>query len=501
MSTHVLQPSQTEFDQCLAHWSAQYPKLETLVREGAPHVRIVRFLGLSLWQDGRLEEAAVQLHQTAVLAPQDPVILAELGSLLCSLNRRADAHYYLKSSLKIDPGQPQVWLTFAMLNNDMGEKLVAEQAYRSALELAPDHAEGLSGLGLLYVELRRYEDAAGILSAAVARGVATLSIHACLAQTLYLLGDFSASCRAFEKVIQAFPDVARIVQKYAQARLIEAFLQGGATEAITAYRQAAGAHALDTVAVCRTAFQALIGFEKKDAAIRVAQFLLAQNPGDPVILYHLDALTGLEPARAPDDYLKASFDSFAANFDTQLVEVLNYHIPEKCHSQLSGLGLHFSNAIDLGCGTGLAAPYLAQLCGALTGVDISNGMLDKARERQIYTHIVEDEVVHFLDAVETNFDLVVSLDVLVYFGDLSALFAVVADKLMAGGIFCFSFEIGRHEPYQLRSSGRFAHTPSYIEHISSESFDCIDSVDTPLRLEANRPVAGKLVTLRRKARS
>ena len=428
------------------------------------------------------------------------MLLAELGSLLCSLNRRADAHYYLKASLKLDPKQAQVWLTFAMLNNDIGEKLIAEQAFRAALELAPDHAEGLSGLGLLYVELRRYEDAAGLLSAAVARGVATLSIQACLAQTLYLLGDFSASCRAFEKVVPAFPDVARIVQKYAQARLIEAFLQGNATEAIAAYQRAAGAHALDTISVCRTAFQALIGFEKREAAIKVAQFLLAQSPDDPVILYHLDALTGLEPARAPDNYLKASFDSFAANFDTQLVEVLNYHIPEKCHTQLAGLGRHFLNGVDLGCGTGLAAPYLTQLCGSLTGVDISKGMLDKARERQIYTQIVEDEVVHFLHSVPTKFDLVVSLDVLVYFGDLRALFAAVADRLVAGGLFTFSFEIGQHEPYRLRSSGRFAHTPHYIEQLSRDCFECIDSMDTPLRLEANRPVAGKLVTLRRKVR-
>ena len=497
MTIHITPLHRPELDDSFALWRTQYPQYSSLIDAGAPPLTTLRYLGLVLWRDGRLDDAASVLTKAASLAPDEPVILGELGSLLRAGGRKTEAMHYLTASLKLDPKQTLVWLNVAGLFNEAGDKTSAEQAFRAALELDSTSAEAAAGLGLLYIEMRRFEEAARQLNAAVERGVTAMAIYACLGQTLYLLGDFSKASAALEKAARACPDEARIVQKYALARLTETMLESSAEEAIAVYHAIAGRHSEEVSGVCRTAFQALCGYGRKEAAIRLAEALLERVPDDPIISYHLDALRGQAYECAPCNYVKASFDKYAPDFDRHLVDVLDYRIPDKLHPFLVATGMTFSRILDLGCGTGLAAPYLAPFGGNLTGVDLSPCMLDKARERNLYDRLIENEAIHYLSKREEQFDLIVSLDVLVYIGDLTTLFTAVAGRMVSGGVFAFSFETGQNADYRLMPSGRFAHDPAYIERLYGENFNCISCVPTMLRLEANQPVAGCIVLLRR----
>jgi predicted TPR repeat methyltransferase len=497
MTMHISPLPMHELQDLLALWGAQYPQFTALIDQGAPPQKALRYLGLSLWQDGRLDAAAKVLTTTAALAPNEPMLLAEVGSLLCAAGRRDEAMAYLIASLKLDPNQTQVWLSVAGLCNATGDKDTSEKAFRAALELDPSSAEAAAGLGLLYIERRRFEDAARLLTAAVERGITAMPVYACLGRTLYLLGDFAKASAAFEQAARACPDEARSVQTYARARLIATMIDGSVEEAIKVYRSVAGRHAEDVTNVCQTAFQVLCGYGRKEAAIRLGQALLDGAPDDPIIGYHLDALRGRALERAPSNYLTACFDKYAPGFDQHIVEVLNYRIPDKLYPMLVETGMSFTRILDLGCGTGLAAPHLSSFGGDLTGVDISPRMLDKARERNLYGRLVEDEAVAYLSKPEERFDLIVSLDVLPYFGDLTALFAAAAKRLVPCGVFAVSFETGQHDEYTLSPSGRFAHDPNYVERLSKACFTRIADVSTTLRLEANRAVAGHLVLLRR----
>jgi predicted TPR repeat methyltransferase len=49
----------------------------------------------------------------------------------------------------------------------------------------------------------------------------------------------------------------------------------------------------------------------------------------------------------------------------------------------------------------------------------------------------------------------------------------------------------------LKSSGRFAHDPAHVEKIYGARFRAVASQSTTLRFEANQPVAGQLLLLRR----
>jgi predicted TPR repeat methyltransferase len=480
-----------------ALWRVQYPRFRALLDSGAPRLQALRHLGLALWQDGRLHEAADVLTQAAALAPLDPTILSELGSLLSATGRKAEALSRLTASLNLAPGQPQAWLTVAGLCVELGAKDAAEQAFRAALELDAASAEAAAGLGLLYIGERRLDEAAELLRAAVARGVAAMPVHACLGQTLYMLGDFSGAGAALEKAARACPGEGRIIQKYAETRLIETLIDSSVVEAIETYLAIAGRHAEDLVAVCGKAFQVLCAYGRKEAAIRLGEVLLKRTPDDPIVEYHLDALRGRPRTRAPDAYLTTCFRAYAEDFDRHLVEVLDYRGPEKLRALLDETGLAFARILDLGCGTGLAAPHLASHGARLTGVDIAPSMLERARRRDLYDALVEGEAIAYLEASDTPFDLIVALDVLIYFGDLGAIFAAAAARLEPGGIFACSYETAHAEDYALNASGRFSHHPAYVASVCATRFGLVASQSTTLRFEANQPVAGEILVLRR----
>jgi predicted TPR repeat methyltransferase len=458
----------------------------------------LRRLGLSLWVEGRLIEATEILASAARLAPSDPRILSDLGSLLCATLRQSEAIPYLAASLEIDPGHPPTWLLLANAAHTLGDTGTAEHAFLAALELAPNSAEALTGLGLLYFELRRFDGAARLLTAAVAnQGTTAPAVYACLAEARRILGQFREARKAFEKAAAAFPDEAAIQRKYARVALIDTAIDEPVETAMATYARAAGRHAEARETVLRDAFQALCGFGHKAGAIRLAGALLDLAPEDPVIRYHLDALEGLPHTRAPDAYLTVCFDKYAPDFERHLTEVLGYNIPGVCEKLLAETGETFANILDLGCGTGLAAPFLRKFGEKLTGVDISRGMLAKARERGLYDRLVESEASAFLAGNDARFDLVTALDVLVYFGDLAALFDSVARRLTSGGIFVLSFETAGGADYRLRPSGRFAHDPNYVASLAAANFTTVARVVTTLRLEANAPVAGEVLVLRR----
>jgi predicted TPR repeat methyltransferase len=226
----------------------------------------------------------------------------------------------------------------------------------------------------------------------------------------------------------------------------------------------------------------------------VVRWQLARRPGDPVLTYRLQALEGVAIDRSPPGYVEAHFDAFAERFDYQLVEMLNYAAPADLAALLSG---RFERALDLGCGTGLAAESLAQLADHLTGVDLSGGMLARAAERGGYDDLVKAEAQDFLESHPDSFDLVFAADVLIYFGDLKALFDAVAKALAPGGCFAFSTESGAAD-WALLSSGRFAHADAYVDRLAARDFDLVARAPTYLRLEGTTQVEGALHVLARR---
>jgi len=52
-----------------------------------------------------------------------------------------------------------------------------------------------------------------------------------------------------------------------------------------------------------------------------------------------------------------------------------------------------------------------------------------------------------------------------YFGELEPLLQLIAERLEVGGYFLFNTEVSENRPWFLQKTGRFAHSPSYIEQV------------------------------------
>src|SRR5439155_9821753 len=84
------------------------------------------------------------------------------------------------------------------------------------------------------------------------------------------------------------------------------------------------------------------------------------------------------------------------------------------------------DVLDVGCGTGLCGPLVAQYARRLVGVDLSAGMLKLAGEKKVYDELVQAELTAYLQQSRDEFDVILTADTLVYFGALEEVVAGAA---------------------------------------------------------------------------
>jgi len=102
---------------------------------------------------------------------------------------------------------------------------------------------------------------------------------------------------------------------------------------------------------------------------------------------------------------------------------------------------YFDRAIDLGCGTGLAAAAFARQVGEFIGIDLSPGMIERARATGLYAELeVADMLEGLRDRGDASADLVLAGDAMVYVSDVVPVLAEVGRVLAAGGLVAFTVE-------------------------------------------------------------
>ena len=452
----------------------------------------------ALCRNRRQYETAVHAFVAALtFEPQDVALWRELASVHQTSGSDALAEACARQSLSIDPLHAATWLQYASLADSLQHTEESEQAYLRALSLDPTLRDAHLGLGVLYLRGSRFDRASEHFRLTLSLGGDDAVTNLCLGQALYMTGHFADSADAFARAdgFGALHGTTRRI--HARARTFATMLDGDIAAAIEHYPALAGGDAEPIDDIFHAAFSLFSAYGMHDAAIAVGRRRLASGPHDPVQLYLLDAVAGSPHDRAPAAYVEQHFDAFAEGFDDKLVDVLGYRVPQDLADLVETCRPAFSTILDLGCGTGLAAAPLARFGARLTGVDLSQNMLDVAARRGAYDSLVKADVMDFLDAPPQAFDLVFAADVLIYFGALDRLIDAIANALSADGLFAASIERTDSAGFVLLPSGRFAHNASDFERAVARRFTIVATRDTTLRLEASRPVPGTLYVMRR----
>jgi predicted TPR repeat methyltransferase len=179
-------------------------------------------------------------------------------------------------------------------------------------------------------------------------------------------------------------------------------------------------------------------------------------------------------AAMPASYVTAVFDQYAPKFDAALVDALGYRGPAvlldavRAACAATDRAMQFPRAIDLGCGTGLAAGAFAASTGAIIGIDLSPRMIERARATGLYAELEVAEIVEGLHRrPDCSTDLVIAADVLIYLHDLAPVLREVTRVLVPGGLLAFTAETHDGDGVVLGAGLRYAQSEDHLRSLTA----------------------------------
>ncbi|KJC33625.1 methyltransferase [Bradyrhizobium sp. LTSP885] len=238
---------------------------------------------------------------------------------------------------------------------------------------------------------------------------------------------------------------------------------------------------------------------QREAAI--AAFLAARDadPGD----HHGASMRlmqlGAEAVSAmPAAYVQTLFDQYAPRFESALVGDLDYRGPALLFNAVLSVRASakkpafFKRAIDLGCGTGLAAGAFATNVDRFTGIDISSRMIEKARLTGLYAELeVADMLMGISSKPDASAELILAADAMIYVADLGPVLAEARRVLIAGGVIAFTTETHDGEGVIVGDGLRYAHSAACVRAaVAAAGLILAQLEDLSARNEDNIPAPG-----------
>ena len=449
---------------------------------------------IAAFQTGQLDDA--ERHFKALLA-QEPAHLAGLnllGIVLTAVRKYDEAERTIRAAIAVNGNSDATHHNHGVVLKALGRPDHALAALDRALAINPAAAESWALRGAVLNELGRHGEA-------IASSDRALQINANSAEAWNARGVACSVLKQPDEAATAFDRAIGLKPDFVQAWLGLASILSLAKQsedALTAYDKALSLTA-DLPEAWLGRALSLAQMKRTPEAIAAYRDAVKHGVDAEQVNYHLAALgAGPPPAAAPPLNMIAVFDQYAETFDQHLVESLNYKIPveiaaavKRCVAK-DGLDI-----LDLGCGTGLVGEQLAPLKRAMTGVDLSPKMLEKAKQRGIYDTLIQAELIQFLNAQSATYDVAVCADVFIYIGDLAPVFRGVRRALKENGAFCFSIEASEDSDIVVRDSFRFAHSAAYIERLAQETrFAAEELTPTIIRRDSEATIDGYLVVLR-----
>jgi predicted TPR repeat methyltransferase len=436
--------------------------LESVSRSAGGDGDFWSLLGLICSMTSDYEAAEAALSKAVDLIPGDAALRNNFGTVLKFQDKLDQAQSQYAESLRLQPGYVGAMVNLGALLVMKSEFSQAEDCLQQAIVRDPNNAEALNNLGLAQRGVGK--DANAIASFQQALSLAPGFIDA--------LVNLGVSCQFLDRLDQAQTCFQNVLGQYPDH--VEALFNLGFVH-----------NKAGRVVEAEAAFRRVIEL----------------SPGHTNAQYYL-SIMGVEdaPEHSPAEYVKDLFDMYAEKFDDHLVKGLGYQTPSLIdrllRTQLDSVEARY-DILDLGCGTGLCGQLCNDLARSMVGVDLSPKMLDKARLLNVYDELLEQDVVECLQQRVSSFDVILSGDVFVYIGELSATISACSDSLRDNGLLVFSVERASDaDAYVLRESGRYAQSRAYIDSLAVDANLKICTVeDTILRKENGKDIHGMVYVM------
>jgi predicted TPR repeat methyltransferase len=418
-------------------------------------------VAILLQQNDQLDEAHAVYQRVLESVPDHPDALHYAGVLAHQRGRSDEAITLIEKSLAIAPDRADCYSNLGIICKSLGRLEEAVGACERAIAIDPGHANAHSNLGVLLRATGHAAEAEAAYRAAIRLDPQHIDAYT-------NLGILLNGLRRTEEAASCFSRVITLRPKHKEARKLLALAHCALGE---------------------------IG-----EAVAIFEEWLREEPDDPIARHMHAACTGHDvPARASNDFVERTFDGFAASFESKLGR-LSYRAPALVAAMIEDADIEPTKQLDVldaGCGTGLCGPLLAPCARRLVGVDLSEGMLARAKEKNIYDALEQRELTQYLGDHRGRFDLIVSADTLVYFGDLEPVVSAAAGALRFTGLLIFTLEhaVGAAEgvDYRLEFHGRYAHARAYVERVLAAAGLRPQIAVADLRMESGLPVAGLVV--------
>jgi predicted TPR repeat methyltransferase len=436
-------------------------------------------LAIALFRRGLFDESAEQFEKAFGLGFDHPDVRLHYARLLIARNdetrrdleRAADA---CRKSIATRADFPDAWQTLGETLGRAGKLDESVEAFRKAIGIKADFERPHHGLGVALAQQGKIEESIGSFETALRLRPEYPEAHQGLGAIYHRTGNLDKATNHYIAAIAQRPSY--LEARFEYASLLEK--KGDVREALEQYRA-------------------------------IQRF----RPDIEDLKFHIAALEGNQvPGKAPSTYITGYFDKYASNFDQHLTQTLNYRGPQLLLESITALNLSPRlDIVDLGCGTGLVGQAFKPMSRRLVGIDLSPGMLQRARERGVYDELIQDDLAAGLAKLTQGgtappaFDLAISADVFIYLGDLAPVFGLVAKALKPGGHLAFVTESAETDdsPWtgpdtRLLTTRRFAHSLPYFTRLCMENgMQIVSAKRTSARKEREQALSFWLVVARK----
>ena len=158
-----------------------------------------------------------------------------------------------------------------------------------------------------------------------------------------------------------------------------------------------------------------------------------------------------------DKELEDRYDQWAADYDSDLAAEFAWNAPQNATAVFVKHVDKSAHILDAGAGTGLVGECLAEVgYKDLVAMDLSQGMLDEAKSKNLYNAFHQMALGGTLDFATGEFDAVISVGVFTQGHAPANSFDELARITKPGGLLVFSLRVDTYESggFQQQQTGR-----------------------------------------------